>query len=85
MALVRSFVLDEEEREIIRDYMENLPERMPGRVRRMRHWLGKSDLAEMESDIRLLRSLKELEVPIGRTKGREWGNRRANVPRRIDL
>lgn len=76
---MRSFVLDEEERKVIRDYMENLPERMPGRVRRMRHWLSKSDLDEMESDIVLLRSLKELEVPIGRTKGRQWRHQREKM------
>jgi len=74
--LVRSFVLTEKERETIRDYMVNLPERMPGRVRRMRHWLFKTDLDEMESDIELLRSLKEFEVPIGRTKGEGWTDQR---------
>jgi len=61
---------------VIRNYIENLPERMPGRVRRMRHWLFKTDLEEMESDIKLLRVLKELEVPIGRTKGEDWGDKR---------
>ena len=76
MALVRSFILIEEEREVIRDYIENLPERMPGRVRRMRHWLFKTDLDEMELDIKLLRVLKELEVPIGRTKGKGWGDQK---------
>ncbi len=74
--MVRSYVLIEEEREVIRDYIENLPERMPGRVRRMRHWLFKTDLEEMESDIKLLRVLKELEVPIGRTKGEGWSDQR---------
>ena len=75
--MVRSFVLVEKEREVIRDYIENLPERMPGRVRRMRHWLFKTDLEEMESDIKLLRVLKELEVPIGRTKGEGWSDQRS--------
>ncbi len=74
--MVRSYVLIEKEREVIRDYIENLPERMPGRVRRMRHWLFKTDLEEMESDIKLLRVLKELEVPIGRTKGEGWTDQR---------
>ena len=74
--MVRSFVLSEKERETIREYMQNLPERMPGRVRRMRHWLFKTDLDEMESDIKLLRALKELEVPIGRTKGEGWSDQR---------
>lgn len=73
---MRSFILTEKERETIRDYMENLPERMPGRVRRMRHWLFKTDLDEMESDIKLLRVLKEFEVPIGRTKGEGWTDQR---------
>lgn len=74
--MVRSFILTEKERETIRDYMENLPERMPGRVRRMRHWLFKTDLDEMESDIKLLRVLKEFEVPIGRSKGEGWTEQR---------
>jgi len=74
--LVRSFILTEKERETIRDYMENLPERMPGRVRRMRHWLFKTDLDEMELDIKLLRVLKEFEVPIGRSKGEGWTDQR---------
>jgi len=73
---VRSFILTEKERETIRDYMENLPERMPGRVRRMRHWLFKTDLDEMELDIKLLRVLKEFEVPIGRSKGEGWTDQR---------
>lgn len=74
--MVRSFILTEKERETIRDYMENLPERMPGRVRRMRHWLFKTDLDEMELDIKLLRVLKEFEVPIGRSKGEGWTDQR---------
>ena len=74
--LVRGFILTEEEREIIRDYLENLPDRMPGRVRRMRHSLYRSDLDEMESDVKLLRILKELEVPIGRAKGEGWRDQR---------
>ncbi len=82
---MRSFVLTEKERETIRDYMENLPERMPGRVRRMRHWLFKTDLDEMESDIKLLRVLKEFEVPIGRTKGEGWTDQRGKfVVKRTD-
>ncbi len=82
---MRSFILTEKERETIRDYMENLPERMPGRVRRMRHWLFKTDLDEMESDIKLLRVLKEFEVPIGRTKGEGWTDQRGKfVVKRTD-
>ena len=74
--MVRGFILTEEERGIIRDYLENLPERMPGRVRRIRHLLYKSDLDEMGSDIKLLKALKGLEVPIGRTKGDGWRDQR---------
>jgi len=74
--LVRGFVLTEAEREIIRGYLEHLPERMPGRVRRMRHLLYRSDLDSMESDVKLLRALKGLEVPIGRTKGEAWSDQR---------
>ena len=82
--MVRSFILIEEEREKIKEYMKNLPERMPGRIRRMRHWLFKTDLDEMESDIKLLRVLKELEVPIGRTKGEGWSDQRGKfVVRKI--
>ena len=82
---MRSYVLIEKEREVIRDYIENLPERMPGRVRRMRHWLFKTDLDEMESDIKLLRVLKEFEVPIGRTKGEGWTDQRGKfVVKRTD-
>ena len=74
--MVRGFVLTEVEREIIRDYLENLPNRMPGRVRRMRHSLYRSDLEEMGSDVELLKALKALEVPIGRAKGEGWRDQR---------
>jgi len=74
--LVRGFILTEEERGIIRGYLENLPDRMPGRVRRIRHLLYRSDLEEMESDVELLKILKELEVPIGRAKGEGWRDQR---------
>jgi len=81
---VRGFILTEGEREIIRDYLENLPERMPGRVRRMRHLLFRANLDEVESDLELLRTLKGLEVPIGRTKGESWSNQRGKFAVRAE-
>jgi len=42
----------------------------------MRHLLFRADLDEVESDLKLLRTLKELEVPIGRAKGEGWSDQR---------
>lgn len=82
MVLVRSFVLTEAERKIVRDYIEDLPERMPGRIKRMRSRLSRTaDLEEMKLDIELLEILKGIKVPIGRIRlggrGESWRDQRA--------
>lgn len=80
MVLVRSFVLTEAERKTVRDYIKNLPERMPGRIKRMRSRLFRTDLEEMRSDIELLEILRSIDVPIGRIRsggrGEAWSDQR---------
>ena len=45
-------------------------------IKHIRHTLSKIDLEEMENDIDLLKTLQNLKVPIGRTKGEGWAEQR---------
>lgn len=74
--MVRSYILTEKQRGEIKTYIEVLPERMSSTIKQIRHTLSKIDLEEMETDIDLLKSLQNLEVPIGRSKGEGWTDQR---------
>ena len=73
---MRTYVLTKEQRQKIKDYIDVLPEKMPQTIKMIRHVLSKVDLDEMIDDIYLLKTLKHLEMPIGRTKGEGWRDQR---------
>lgn len=70
--MVRSYILTDKQREKIKAYIEELPERMPGTIRGIRHVVSKIDLRQMEDDVYLLKTLQGLKMPIGRSKGEGW-------------
>ncbi len=71
---MRRFVLNANQRKVVKAYLRELPSKMPPIIKTVRFSLARTDLDEMESDLVLLRALKELDVKIGRTKGEEWGH-----------
>ncbi len=72
--MVRTFLLNANQREKIKAYLREMPSKMPPIIKTVRFYLAKTDLDEMESDLVLMRKLKNLDVKIGRTKGEEWGH-----------
>ncbi|KKN15931.1 hypothetical protein LCGC14_0980940 [marine sediment metagenome] len=74
--MVRSYILTDKQREKIKAYIEELPERMPGTIRGIRHVVSKIDLQQMLDDVYLLKTLQGLEMPIGRSKGEGWVDQR---------
>lgn len=73
---MRSYILTEKQRKAIKAYIEDLPDRMPSIIKQIRHTLSKIKIEEMESDIDLLRTMENLEVPIGRSKHEGWSDQR---------
>ena len=69
--MVRRFLLNANQRETVKAYLRDMPSKMPGIIKSVRFSLARTDLDEMESDLVLMRELKNLHVKIGRTKG-EW-------------
>lgn len=49
---------------------------MPGTIKVIRHKLAKTDLVQMGLDLELLKMLKGMEIPIGRSKGDSWSDQR---------
>lgn len=64
--MVRSFLLNDEQREAIDDYFENRPRAMTQTVRQIRLRAKKLDFKAMLEDIVLLEKLAKLRLPRGR-------------------
>ncbi len=64
--MVRSFILNEAQRQAIEDYIEEKPTLMGGQIRQLRMKVKVLDFDQMLIDIALLKQLKELKVPKGR-------------------
>ena len=68
-SLVRTYLLNKDQRKAIKGYMTNPSDAMPGGVRQVRHRLKGMDLDEITSDVDLLRRLDAMVIPIGRKSG----------------
>ena len=64
--MVRSFILNDEQRQAIEDYIEHRPKIMSSQIRQLRLRVKKLDYEQMLSDVALLRRLKDLRIPKGR-------------------
>lgn len=64
--MVRSFILNEEQREAIEGYLRDRPNAMSPQVRQIRLRAKRLDFSAMQEDIRLLERLAELKLPKGR-------------------
>lgn len=67
--MVRSFVLNDVQRQAIEQYLEKKPTLMGGKIRQLRMKVKTLDFDQMTADIALLRQLKELKIPKGRRGG----------------
>ena len=67
--MVRSFVLNDVQRQAIKHYIEKKPTLMGGKIRQLRMKVKTLDFDQMIADIALLRQLKELKIPKGRRGG----------------
>ena len=63
--MVRSFILNVEQRQAIKDYLKDRPS-MSSTIRQIRLRAKKLDFPAMESDIELLKHLAALKIPKGR-------------------
>lgn len=63
--MVRSFILNVEQRQAIKDYLKKRPS-MTSQIRQIRLRAKKLDFQTMESDIELLKYLAALKIPKGR-------------------
>lgn len=64
--MVRSFILNDDQRRAIEDYIEHRPKIMSSQIRQLRLRVKKLDYEQMLSDVELLRRLKDLKIPKGR-------------------
>ena len=64
--MVRSFILNDDQRRAIEDYIEHRPKIMSSQIRQLRLRVKKLDYEQMLSDVSLLRRLKDLRIPKGR-------------------
>ena len=68
--MVRSFILNEEQRQAIEDYLKKRPSAMSSQIRQIRlrakRLEKKQGFDVMKSDIELLRRLATLKIPKGR-------------------
>lgn len=67
--MVRSFVLNDDQRKAVEHYLDNRPPLMGPQIRQLRMRVKVLDFDQMESDVALLRRLKELKIPKGRRSG----------------
>jgi hypothetical protein len=58
--------VNENQREAMKEYISTLPPVMPDNIRQIRHQIKSMDLDQVIDDVRLLRRLDRIEVPIGR-------------------
>ena len=64
--MVRSFILNDDQRQAIEDYLEFRPNIMTPQIRQIRLRVKKLDYEQMLYDVALLRRLKDLRIPKGR-------------------
>ena len=64
--MVRSFILIEEQRQAIKDYLEHRPSVMTSQIRQIRLKARKLDYEQMSSDLEFLSRLSKLKIPKGR-------------------
>lgn len=64
--MVRSFILNEEQREAIEEYLRDRPSAMSAQVRQIRLRAKKLDFVAMQEDMTLLERLAKLRLPKGR-------------------
>ena len=64
--MVRSFILNDEQREAIKDYLKERPNAMSPQIRQIRLRAKKLDFDVMASDMELLRRLAALKIAKGR-------------------
>ena len=64
--MVRSFILNDKQRQAIEDYIENRPNVMTSQIRQLRLRVKKLDYDRMTSDLELLGRLRDLKIPKGR-------------------
>ena len=64
--MVRSFILNDNQRQAIEDYIENRPNVMTSQIRQLRLRVKKLDYDQMSSDLELLGRLRDLKIPKGR-------------------
>lgn len=64
--MVRSFILNDDQRQAIEDYIEHRPNIMTSQIRQIRLRVKKLDYERMLSDVALLRRLRDLKIPKGR-------------------
>lgn len=64
--MVRSFILNDEQRQAIKNYLRKRPNAMSSQIRQIRLRAKKLDFEVMESDMELLKQLAALKIPKGR-------------------
>ena len=64
--MVRSFILNDKQRQAIEDYIENRPSVMTSQIRQLRLRVKRLDYDQMSSDLELLGRLRDLKIPKGR-------------------
>lgn len=64
--MVRSFILNDEQREAIEEYLRDRPNAMSPQVRQIRLRAKRLDFNAMQEDIKLLERLAMLKLPKGR-------------------
>ena len=64
--MVRSFILNDDQRKAIKDYLRDRPNAMSPQIRQIRLRARKLDFEVMRSDMELLKRLAVLKVPKGR-------------------
>ena len=69
--LVRSYLLNDEQREAVKNYVSarKRPRVMPGNILQIRMRVKAIDFDQMQEDIKLLKKLGAIKVPIGRKAG----------------
>jgi len=81
--MVQKTLLSDRQREEIKAYFGDLPRAMPDYVRGIRAACKKIDLKQIEEDLKLVRILVDLELPIGRRKNNYQDRMAKFVVRRV--
>ena len=83
MNMVQKSLLSDRQREEIKTYLGEMPRAMPDYVRGIRAACKKIDLEQIEEDLKLVRILTDLELPIGRRKNNYQDQMAKFVIRRV--